>query len=278
MFRFLFKKRNKITKSDYQAFLANLNESGIKFVGAEEFVDVCLNHHAAGISLLKHDVHQDLDACLTVADIEARLGIKSVFFFLGKHSLADYYGSGYFWESVRSIKNLGHEIGLHADLHELIAESGCALSGIRKIQDDFLANAGITFNSGNLHGNTAARKLNGSPKALLKAKSSDREALTHKFPQIGEKYKSYRGYYALDSFSEELGLHYWLDPKIYFKGQNVPVPVFVSDNARTIRLSKKPSTTIEIPFCRVGKKPGREFVEELKRNASQFLIHPQNIC
>lgn len=266
-----------IKKSDYRSFLENLRESGVKFVDANEFVDACLNHRAAALSLLKHDAHHDLESCLVVAELEARLGIKSVFFFLGKHPLADYYGTERFWESIRSIKSLGHEIGVHADLHELISEFGCALSGIRKIQEDFKANAGVTINSGNLHGNTAARKLHGSPKAFLKAKSSDREALRHKFPQIGETYKSYRGRYALDSFSEELGLDYWLDPNIFFKGQKIRVPVFVSDNSLTIRLSRKPSTKIEIPFAQVGRKPSNDFIRELTEHGSQFLIHPQNI-
>lgn len=64
--------------------------------------------------LLRHDVDLDLEAALAMAHIEAEMGIASTYFVMVRTQFYNVFsqaGSHY----VRTILDLGHDIGLHFD-------------------------------------------------------------------------------------------------------------------------------------------------------------------
>jgi peptidoglycan/xylan/chitin deacetylase (PgdA/CDA1 family) len=270
-------KRKSIAKKDFGKFLTILSRLGVRFVSPPAFIEGCKAGSSAGLSLMKHDVHSDLERAQTLAEIEAGSNVKATFFFLGEHDLSPFYDSARFWDTVQSIHSLGHEIGVHVDAHDMILRFGCVMLGIKRIQDAFLARAGIRIVAANLHGNTALRREYGSAKALFKSRSTDTMAIPHRFPLVGEKFSPYAGRYSLDTMAEMLGLDYWLDPTIYYKGEQISVPIFVSDNPGVLRASRESTKITEIQFSDIGRALQPELVVELISKPSQFLMHPQNI-
>jgi len=66
------------------------------------------------VLILRHDIDWSLDASLTMAKIEAKMGIGATYFVLLSHKLYNVFDSGQF-QKLKSILSLGHEIGLHYD-------------------------------------------------------------------------------------------------------------------------------------------------------------------
>lgn len=64
--------------------------------------------------ILRHDIDNSIDKSVAMAEIEARLGVKSTYFVL---LTSDFYNvaSKKNLEGLRKIQKLGHEIGLHFD-------------------------------------------------------------------------------------------------------------------------------------------------------------------
>ena len=64
--------------------------------------------------ILRHDIDNSIDKALKIAELEAKLGIKSTYFVL---MTSDFYNpaSKKSLEGLRMFQELGHEIGLHFD-------------------------------------------------------------------------------------------------------------------------------------------------------------------
>ena len=64
--------------------------------------------------ILRHDIDNSIEKAVTLAEIEAKLGVNSTFFVL---TTSDFYNpaSKKNLEGLRKIQELGHELGLHFD-------------------------------------------------------------------------------------------------------------------------------------------------------------------
>ena len=69
------------------------------------------------IAILRHDIDLDIDKALIMAEIESNMGVCSCFMFLTNcafYSIEDDTVSS----AIRSIKEMGHDIGIHYDIHQ----------------------------------------------------------------------------------------------------------------------------------------------------------------
>lgn len=97
------------THAHYHEIISVLLESGYRFVGFSDFVpDVPLQ------VILRHDVDFSLEDALRIAQVEAQLGITSVFHVLLTSEIYNpACAAGQ--EILAKISRLGHRIGLHVD-------------------------------------------------------------------------------------------------------------------------------------------------------------------
>ena len=115
-----------------------------------------------------------------------------------------------------TVNKLGHSIGFHCDIHHLLDTTTVDLySSVQNICSDYSNEIKAPISSINLHGNTKLRKLYGSPKALLKHREEDDEAIYHVIPATG-KYVDLQSRYSMQSFAEKCGLEYWCDGYSFF--------------------------------------------------------------
>jgi len=271
------KTKKKLSAGDYETLLSKMLQMGFRFHLPAELAHMIQQGSAATCGVMKHDVHHDLDGCLIAARIEAGLGVRSVYFFLGEHDLTrKFHNTPQFWQAVEEIASLGHEIGIHTDAHDLLERHGDLEQGIAHVLDEFRRNTGVRITSGNLHGNTALRKLYGSPKAMIKARNGDAKPIPHEFPMLGDKFRRYENFYSLENFSETLGIDCWLDVKVYWRGNHLPIDAYLTDNSSALRLLFEKKNAWIMPFEDVASAKNDSFSQMIGR-PFQVLIHPQNI-
>ncbi|NLK50017.1 MAG: hypothetical protein GX294_05150 [Candidatus Cloacimonetes bacterium] len=86
----------------YGELLTNLRKAGYKFQRIEDYIQAPLDK----VVLLRHDVDLRSYSALRLARFEARLGIKSTYYFrVVKQSFNP--------RIIRDIVKLGHEVGYH---------------------------------------------------------------------------------------------------------------------------------------------------------------------
>lgn len=94
----------------YRTFLQRLQADGYDFRSFSSPLD-------EGSVVLRHDVDLSIDAAVTMAHIEADLGIQSTYCILLSSSLYNPL-EGKYREALREIDALGHEVALHFSTHE----------------------------------------------------------------------------------------------------------------------------------------------------------------
>ena len=102
---------NNFTYKDYTELLQFIGETR-KFVTFTEYQSSQMN---GPIIILRHDIDYSPKYALTMANLEAELGIKSTYFFLFSSSFYNLLNEDNI-QIARQIKELGHEIGLHYDV------------------------------------------------------------------------------------------------------------------------------------------------------------------
>ncbi|MBK6905422.1 MAG: hypothetical protein IPH04_22145 [Saprospirales bacterium] len=92
----------------YEDFLKTFLKDGYEFLF---FQDINSSYKQL---VLRHDVDFDTAFALETAKIEARLGVKSTYFFLLRSNLYNILAPADF-ENVQEIRSLGHQISVHFD-------------------------------------------------------------------------------------------------------------------------------------------------------------------
>lgn len=96
------------TYAFYSELISCLKKEGYSFADYHNYEDY------SKCVILRHDIDNSIDKSVAMAEIEARLGVKSTYFVL---LTSDFYNvaSKKNLEGLRKIQKLGHEIGLHFD-------------------------------------------------------------------------------------------------------------------------------------------------------------------
>lgn len=98
----------EFTYNGYERLIRSLKESDYVFVDYHKYVQY------SRCVILRHDIDNSIEKALSLAELEARLGVKSTYFVL---MTSDFYNpsSKKSLEGLRKIQECGHEIGLHFD-------------------------------------------------------------------------------------------------------------------------------------------------------------------
>lgn len=255
--------------NDYRKFLESVLNSGGFFGGAQSFSEGLSRH-----LLLKHDVHNAFDKSIELARIENDLGVTSVFYILDPpHPLHRGRSFNEISEFISKIDNLGHEIGIHCDVHHLMETKSVDLyQAVGGVLSDFSRFTSRKIESINLHGNTKARQQFGSPKAVLRKLKNDSEAIPHKFPAIG-KYADLKGFFSLEEFGSLFGLKYWCDGVFFKDGIRIKSNAYLSDNSSRIVCSSidRNNNFAVDEYSLIGE----ESINFLAMGRAIFLVHPE---
>lgn len=98
------------TYDRYREFLEDLLDRGYRFGSFE-------SRPERGTVILRHDVDWSPAKALTIAEIEADLGVSATFFFLVTSPMYNPL-HGQVREVVAGIEELGHRVGVHLDTHQ----------------------------------------------------------------------------------------------------------------------------------------------------------------
>lgn len=98
----------EFTYTSYEGLLKTLQEANYTFVDYHHFGAYPRN------VILRHDIDNSVDKAIKLAELEAKLGVKSTYFVL---MTSDFYNpaSKKSQKGLSKIQKLGHEIGLHFD-------------------------------------------------------------------------------------------------------------------------------------------------------------------
>ena len=132
-----------------------LVKNGTEFAAVSE-IDKYLKN-GQSLWFIKHDIHgMNLDTLINMAKAEKAIGLRGSYFFMApNHPLTiSHYSFEEQIYAMKTIKDIGHEIGLHVDPYFLIHWLDLNLAGVfDHILSEFDAH-NITFNVGNIHGNS----------------------------------------------------------------------------------------------------------------------------
>ena len=115
----------QFTYKAYERLIGNLRNHGYQTVSYDNW------EKAQRCVILRHDIDYDLDKAVKLAKIEMDLGVKSTYFVL---LTSDFYNvfSKNAGDSLRTLKDCGHTIGLHFDEKRYPGIWGCNIEEIRQ--------------------------------------------------------------------------------------------------------------------------------------------------
>lgn len=117
----------------YEVLIKKLQEAGHVFTDYH-----CYENYSRCV-ILRHDIDNSIEKAITLAEVEAKIGVKSTYFVL---MTSDFYNptSKKNLDGLKKIQQLGHEIGLHFDemAYEDLEDVVCAIQKEAKLLSDIL--------------------------------------------------------------------------------------------------------------------------------------------
>ncbi len=269
-------RNNTFHMQAYCDWLESVKSHGWQFVFPDDYVKVVRQDEGPEyeqptrnqLFILKHDIHHDLRRTVLMAEAEAKLGIKSVYLMMGPHLITEkFYHQPLTFKLLRYIQSLGHQIGLHLDVTDMIRQEFDLYHSIERIVHQFKSE-GLTVRYANGHGNTEEKKQTKLKQGnFIKEITSVRE--NYIVPDI---LKDEINRYSLKELSTRFGIDFWLDSQIYYKGTEWGKLGNVTDNSG--RLACKFYDVVSDKYD-ISQRFIDKFCQELNGMDILCLVHPQ---
>ena len=260
------KPRTHFEIEAYIDLVLTLRRKGARFalLDAKQIADAEAQH----LHFIKHDIHHDLENTLLMAEAEVRIGLKTNYFFMHRNKINEkYFDKPDTWRTLRSIRDMGHLVGMHIDAFSLIEQVGDLYKGVAHARELFLAED-IDPRIGNTHGNSGYR-------ARLKFESVD---FYREFAGSNNCedpfWRQHHGRYSL----AEMGFEAWGDTNFWTKATGRYLPrYFVSDNSRSLTSYDLPDHKWQIttPQFEIPKSFSRALAKVISHGSCVYLVHPQ---
>jgi hypothetical protein len=279
---------NGFHQTDLRQFLTELMDSGIEFLPVDKFArryENYFEHHAhkppkKPFGLLKFDIHNDIKRPLEVARLLSGIGAPGLFLMMPRHPLNEaFYDRARTWEILREIVSLGHEVGLHADLFNLISTYGDLYKGLNEVLAD-MRGRGLTIRAASVHGDTRrhikAVRLQGND---FFEEEFRRSKWTGNPPKGEEFFAKHVRRYSHAKIAEQCGLEYFAEVKFLHNGRTISDEhmLYMSDNRRALEIRNIPggdNLVCDTPF-RITAEFTALAIDVLKRRPFLTLLHPQ---
>lgn len=280
---------NGFRRDDLKIFLSALMDSGIAFLPVDQFAQRYQRYYDRGRSdplnhpfgLLKFDIHNDIQRPLEVARMLKDIGAPGLFLMMPRHPLNEsFYDRERTWQTLREIESLGHEVGLHADLFDLISTYGDLYKGLSASVQD-MRGRGLAIRTASVHGDTRrhikAVKLQGND---FFEEEFRRTKWTGSPPKGEEFYAQHVRRYSHRRIAAECGLEYFAEMKFLHNGHPLSTEptLYLSDNRRRLEIRNIPGNDENL-VCDKAFAITPEFTAQaiaaLRLRPFLTLLHPQ---
>ncbi len=281
-------------QSEFNAFLHATQEAGIALLPIDEFATrysayydaqpQAAKRKDARFGHIKFDIHGDIARPVEMARILNRAGVHGLFLIMHRHALNDsWYGSAQMWNALKEIRDLGHEIGLHADPFHLITTYNDLYTGLESALAEFRAQ-GYPMRAMTLHGDSRphikARKLQANDFFADEFRKSKWDGIA---PEGQEVLAEHVRQYKHRRLYRKLGIEYVADVNLVKEGKLIvrESMMYLSDNQRRLRIGHVqkrivPSGTLEAPeLFSISPEFIAQAVPVLVRRPFLALFHPQ---
>jgi len=283
-------------QSEFKAFIAGLQSAGIAFLPIDEFVARYETYYDGGrkqrreekpdakFGHLKFDIHSDIARPVEMARILNGLGVRGLFLAMHRHALNDnWYGKPEMWDALKQIRDLGHEIGLHADPFHLITTHNDLYDGLSNALEDFEKH-GFKLRAMTLHGDSRphikARKLQANDFFWDEFRKSKWDGVP---PEGQEMLAEHVGQYKHKKLFRRCGIEYIADVNLVHEGRLIVETqmTYLSDNQRRLRIghvvgASKAERTVEAPeLFRITPEFTAQAAAVLAKRPFLALFHPQ---
>jgi hypothetical protein len=281
-------------QQEFKAFVQGLQEAGIALLPIDEFVERYGGYYGkrgkprpdedAKFGHLKFDIHGDIARPVEMARILNGLGVHGLFLMMHRHTLnAEWYGTPRMWDALKEIRDLGHEIGLHADPFHLITTHNDLYDGIDAVLAE-MTEHGFPMRVMTLHGDSRAH--------IKKHKLQANDFFADEFrktrwdgiaPEGQEMLAEHVGQYKHKKLFRRCGIDYIADVNLVHQGRLiVRAPMmYLSDNQRRLRIghvasNAKAERTMEAPdLFRITPEFTAKAAKVLAQRPFLALFHPQ---
>jgi hypothetical protein len=230
---------------------------------------------------VKFDIHGNLRRAVEISRMLDKVGIPGLFLMMQKHALnADWYDSAETWDMLHEIRDLGHEIGLHIDVYDLIRNYGDLHLGLEAVLEQ-MRRRGFTIRAATFHGDSSphikAQRLHANDFFMRSFRWSK---WSGKPPAGEEFFAEHVGKYSRRKIWKEFGIEYFSELNFTRRGKRVSRSrlLYVSDNTRTLEISNVGKGVAKLSCAaqfRIDEDWIEKAVDMLAERPFMALMHPQ---
>jgi hypothetical protein len=281
---------NGFLREDLRQFLVALKGSGIAFLPVDKFARRYKRFTMRKkqkppkrpFGILKFDIHNDIVRPLEIARMLSEIGAPGLFLMMPRHPLNEgFYDKESTWETLREIQSLGHEVGLHADLFDLIANHGDLYKGLKASVEDMRAR-GLIIRAATVHGDTRRHIKAVGMQGNDFFKEGFRRSRWNGNPPAGQEfYAEHMRRYSHRKIAKECGLEYFAEVRFLRRGRLISKEqmLYLSDNHRALEIRNIPGRRKNDLTCEKEFGVTPQFtaaaIEALKMRPFLTLLHPQ---
>jgi hypothetical protein len=259
-------KSSAFALEDYVSLFQMLLDHGVQFATLES-ADLH-NASRSRTHYLKHDIHHDLINTLTLAEAQAKMGVRATYFMMHESKLnRKFFGTEVTWRSLRDIRGMGHAIGLHIDGFELIEKYGDLRVGVEHTRKLF-RERGLELLVANTHGNSEYQSRLNFETVNFYRELARPTSCTNPF---------WMAHYARYSIAD-LGFRLWGDSAFWTPDTGeFLVDYYVTDNSTCLRAGRTSSSKWEITGEKwdLSEELQKRLSEFVRNGSAEYLIHPQ---
>lgn len=277
---------DQFPKHDFEMFLRALKEKEIKLLSARKFARRYTQwwakpREAALFGHAKFDIHANMRRPLEIARIMSTVGYPGLFLMMQKHPLNQaFFDSDETWDTLRRMRDLGHEIGLHADVFHFIRVYGDLYTGLEAALGE-MQKRGFTVRSMSLHGDSIAHIKSQRLHATDFFDPSFRRSKWNGKQPVGEEYLAeHVGRYSRAKIWDDFGVEFFSENVFTRRGLRIARRslLAVSDNSRSMNVSRASRALKRYSGpaqFRIDRAWAREAAALLSRRPFVMLTHPQ---
>lgn len=287
-------KAEQFLQREFDAFVGAIREAGVSLLPIGEFAtrykaycDAHPRQRNAADAMFGHfkfDIHGDIARPVELAGLLRERAVPSLFLAMHRHPINEtWFGTQTMWDALNRIRDLGHEVGLHADPFHLITKYEDLYSGLDASLEEMRAH-GFEIRALTLHGDSRAsfksHKLQANDFFVDEFRQSQWDGIA---PEGDEGLADHVRKYKHRKLFKRFGIEYVADVNFVERGKLITrgSMMYLSDNQRRIRVgnivrSIVPSGVLEAPeMFAIPPAFAGDAARVLGRRPFLALFHPQ---
>lgn len=220
------------------ALVTAMRHESMTFALPDEFVAHIRAGEGAG--LIKLDLHRNIRRPPEVARTLRDAGAMALFLMMHKHPFNEaFFDADETWDILKSIRDDGHEVGLHLDPFHLVRAFGDLYAGVESALADF-SKRSFTVRAATLHGDTSAHVAAVGMKAWdFFAEDAPRRGWNGTPPAGEAFFADHVGRYSHAQLAAKFGVAHMAEAHYRHNGELIApnALLYLTDNSRSLQLT-----------------------------------------